>query len=104
MIHNVRDLKLMGRECNNPLLCERTGKPHHKWRPVVSMGKVSQYVTGEEREYPRGFCDSYAERLDSLVKSGQVTSFLEVYSGPNAPLSKRLYSPVSEQDGCTWER
>ena len=90
LIHNSKGLKAMGKECTNPRICDRTGKPHHKWRPIVSMGKVSQYVTGEEREYPKGFCDCYAVCLDEEVKSGHIRSFLEVYSGPNAPLSNSV--------------
>ena len=81
LIHNVPELELMGRVCNEYSRCARTGLPHEKWRPIVSGGKVAQFITGEEREYPKGFCDEYARLLPPLG------SFLEVYSGPNAPLS-----------------
>ena len=90
LIHNVPSLEGMGRVCSNPRMCDRAGKPHHKWRPIVNMGKVSQYVTGEEREYPRGFCSAYAQCLDGPAEDGLINSFVEVYSGPNAPLSDAI--------------
>ncbi len=90
LVHNLSCLRGMGRVCSNPRICDRSGKTHHKWRPIVSMGKVSQYVTGEEREYPRGFCESYAACLDNPVQGGSLSSFVEIYSGPNAPLSNAI--------------
>ena len=89
MVHNVPELNAMGLLCKNYRLCERTGRPHEKWRPVIADGRVAQFITGEEREYPVGFCTKYAQSLP------QISSFLEIYSGPNAPLSRA----VSESRG-----
>ena len=89
LIHNVPELCGIGLTCKDYKLCERTGRPHKKWRPVVAEGKVAQFVTGEEREYPVGFCEVYANCIPPIK------SFLEIYSGPNAPLSKA----VSEKMG-----
>ena len=95
LIHNLECLRSMEKSCPDPKLCCRTSKPHHKWRPIVSSGRVTQYITGEEREYPEGFCKAYAEALRTDISMGSIRSFVEVYSGPNAPLS----SAVSECTG-----
>ena len=60
-------------------------RPHLKWRPTVHNGQVLQSQTGDEREYPVGFCKEYAKAAGLVLGSGG--SFLEVFSGPNAPLS-----------------
>ena len=90
LIHNLSSLKGMNLECESNGLCSRTGRPHEKWRPLVSRGKVEQFVTGEEREYPSGFCSAYSRLLTEDIMGGKIHSFVEVYSGPNAPLSKAL--------------
>ena len=78
----------MGRRCEGHDTCSRTGLPHLRWRPTVSGGRVVQFKTGDEREYPRGFCESYASTMKSMTPSPK--SFVEVYSGPNAPLSQAV--------------
>lgn len=90
LIHNVEGLRVLEKICSGGMMCDRTGRPHEKWRPVVAQGRVHQYITGEEREYPQGFCAAYAEGLSREVKAGTIRSFLEVYSGPNAPLSEAV--------------
>ena len=90
LIHNVEGLRILEKTCSGGTLCDRTGKPHERWRPVVAQGRVHQYITGEEREYLVGFCEKYAEGLSREVRSGSLTSFLEIYSGPNAPLSDAI--------------
>ena len=95
LIHNLECLKDMEKTCPDSRLCARTSKPHHKWRPIVSSGRVTQYITGEEREYPEGFCKAYAEALRPSISSGSIKSLVEIYSGPNAPLS----SAISELAG-----
>ena len=90
LIHNIPSLEGMSLECESNGLCARTGRPHEKWRPLVSQGKVEQFVTGEEREYPSGFCSTYSKLLTENVMRGRVRSFVEVYSGPNAPLSRAV--------------
>lgn len=39
-----------------------------------------QFTTGDEREYPEGFCESYAACLAPELKGGE--RFAEVFSGP----------------------
>ena len=75
----------IARICLGTRVCDRTGEPHLRWRPRVQNGKILQFSTGEEREYPPGFCDTYAKGLhdNEMV----VKSFVEIFSGPNAPLS-----------------
>ena len=53
-----------------------------------------QFTTGEEREYPLGFCKSYALAASKILKQGQ--SFVDVFSGPNAPLSLEVASNFGE--------
>eukprot|EP00435_Cladocopium_sp_Y103_P071893 s30_g38.t1 len=69
-------------------LCQRTGQKHLRWRPTVSGGKVIQFQTGDEREYPIGFCDEYAEAAVEVLKESG--TFVEVFSGANAPLSAAI--------------
>ena len=49
---------------------------------------IVQFVTGEEREYPKGFCRTYSKIAAEILKEGE--RFVEVFSGPNAPLSQEL--------------
>ena len=59
---------------------------HQEWAPRVVNGRVVSFATGEEREYPKEFCAAYAKGLLKAVGQDDMT-FLEVFSGPNAPLS-----------------
>ena len=80
-------LRLINRQCHGTV-CKRSGERHLKWRPTTSGGRVIQFQTGDEREYPVGFCDAYAScASDFLSQSGK---FVEVFSGPNAPLSSAV--------------
>ena len=72
----------MNKVCGDPKICAR----HLKWRPAVAHSKVLQFTTGDEGEYPLGFCEAYAECL--VDQPGGI--FTEVFSGPNAPLSAAI--------------
>ena len=48
---------------------------------------ILQFSTGEEREYSVGFCDAFAKGLKT---DDSVNSFVEIFSGPNAPLSHSI--------------
>ena len=96
LIHNVQSLTKMEVECHAGRLCARSGLAHEKWRPVVHAGRVQQFTTGEEREYPAGFCSAYADLLPASL-----SGFLEVFSGPNAPLSNAVSLRFT---GCGVER
>ena len=44
-----------------------------------------------EREYPLGFCEAFAEGLALLLEeSKESMRFIEIFSGPNAPLSTEV--------------
>ena len=81
-------IRWIGLKCEGNL-CQRTGEPHRRWRPTVSCGKVVQFQTGDEREYPVGFCDAYSSAVKEILRrvAGEDNCFVEVFSGPNAPLS-----------------
>ena len=49
--------KWIGLTYSKSKFCDRIGLPHLKRRPTVSGGRVVQLKTGDEREYPVGFCD-----------------------------------------------
>ena len=87
-------IKEIGRECKGSRHCERTGQPHLKWKPLTSGSKVIQFTTGEEREYPIGFCRSYARAAKSLLDG--IKRFVEIFSGPNAPLSGEVAMEFGE--------
>ena len=88
LITNRVEFERMGKICKGNKICDRTGEPHLKWRPVVHAGKVMQFTTGDEREYPEGFCSEYAECMRGRLEAGE--SFVEIFSGPNAPLSSAV--------------
>ena len=89
LIHNIPGLvSYIGRLCSNSKICSRTGVSHLSWKPSVINGRVTSFPTGEEREYPQGFCAAYALGIGTLQEEDQ--SFLEVFSGANAPLSQAV--------------
>ena len=89
LIHNVEALdQALNRICLGNRKCSRTGSSHLTWNPVVRMGKVETFGTGDEKEHPLEFCQSYARGVASLAsKQGGRLVFLECYSAPRAPLS-----------------
>ena len=87
LIHNIPHLKgKIGKLCPSSGRCKRTGLPHLSWKPRVVGGKVTSFATSDEREYPAGFCEEYAAAIKSMKDLSSAT-FLEVFSGENAPLS-----------------
>ena len=89
LLTNVRPLaELIGRVCKGGRVCERTGKPHKNWKPMVAEGRILSFSTEEEREYPIGFCKSYAQATLEYLKPGD--AFVEVFSGRKAPLSREV--------------
>ena len=96
LIHNHPPLALViGQKCDGKDVCTRTGRRHKDWRPKVKGGRVVSFSTGEEREYPLEFCSAYAKGIEDLTNSHSF-SFLEVFSGPNAPLSAAVAATVGE--------
>eukprot|EP00435_Cladocopium_sp_Y103_P009343 s2629_g2.t1 len=96
-----RFVEYIGKLCDGKL-CIRTGQCHLKWRPTVHGGQVLQFQTGDEREYPIGFCQEYAKAAREVL--GETGRFLEVFSGPNAPLSVCVGTEIgSPVPGCKLE-
>ena len=85
----------IGKTCDGSHTCLRTGEKHLKWRPTVSSGRVTQFKTGDEREYPQGFCELYAEAAELIL--GTHGRFCEVFSGPNAPLSQEVARKIGSR-------
>ena len=86
---------LEGRLCRGRDLCERTGAPHLTWAPVVRDGVIATYPTEAEAEYPAGLCVEVAKGVAELVEAAHSGDryewdFIEVFSGPNAPLSRAV--------------
>ena len=73
--------------CASEGRCSRTGLPHDDFRPSVKNGKVVTFKTAEEREYPVGWCEAYARGLARSAQDGTLSSFVEIFSGPRAPLT-----------------
>lgn len=97
LIHNIPGMSLhISLICENERKCCRTKLPHKNWKPKVVGGRVVSFATGEEREYPSGFCRAYAEGLKGLMEGGDKT-FIEIFSGPNAPLSQAVAETVGER-------
>jgi len=89
LISNVKHFKkYIGLVCSGGATCDRNGLKHLKWKPKTFGNKVVQFTTGEEREYPKGFCEAYARAVREFLP--EKSSFLEIFSGPNAPLSRAI--------------
>ena len=71
LICNRDEFSSMGRLCTGSTICDRTGTPHLKWHPTTSGGKVVQFTTGDEREYPIGFVRHMRHvQVDSWASKG----------------------------------
>eukprot|EP00435_Cladocopium_sp_Y103_P021759 s2411_g5.t1 len=95
LICNHPVFKEMGLSCKGGSVCDRTGLKHLKWRPTTSGGRVVQFTTGDEREYPSGFCTAYARCAAKIL--GSKGTFMEVFSGPNAPLTRAMCQQLGEE-------
>lgn len=97
LIHNVPELdEGLGLVCHNERCCERTGLAHLSWKPKVDKGKVVSFSTGDERECPLEFCERYAEAMRKHHGGKGDFSFVEIFSGPNAPLSCAMAKAFGE--------
>ena len=76
MIVNSSSLKESFKDtlCGSDSVCASANLSHLKWKPLVKDGKVLRFKTGDERE-------------SSSELSGP---FVEVFSGPNAPLGRAV--------------
>ena len=95
--------------------CEFSGEPRQSWRATWKDGFATT-VTGPESEYPLGMCSSMAKQIALCpgaapeLASSLPFTFLEVFSGPNAPLAQAVRQafpggrpkPMENEDGATW--
>ena len=84
----------MGGLATASTVCDRRGAPHLRWCPTT-CGKVVQFTTGDEREYPHGFCSEYTLCASSVL--GSRRTFVEVFLGPNALPSREVCSLLGEK-------
>ena len=105
LIHNAAELHdAVSRICKSESRCSRTGERHLGWKPQVLEGRVKSFSTGEEREYPKGFCESYAAGVSRLAdRLGSSITFVEIFSGPHAPLSKAVAESLEDDEYTTPE-
>ena len=60
-------------------------------------GKIVSFSTGDEREYPLAFCQKYAVALKERAQRTGDFSFVEIFSGPNAPLTCEVAKALGEK-------
>ena len=92
----------LDRICLNPKCCTRTGQSHPVWEHQVEGGTVTKFATRDLAEYPRGYCTVVAEALiQYLARVGcsKQHSFIEIFCGNNAPLTKAAEEELSRING-----
>ena len=98
---NAEELRALEILYTSDQVCDRTGKPHESWEPIVQDGLVTAFRSKEEAEYPSGLCEAFAEAavrrfekrgMDAKDEAKAESHFIEIFSGPNAPLSKAMAS------------
>ena len=95
LTHNIPELRgHVSLLCQDEKICTRTGAPHDSFKPVVVNSRVVSFPTSDEREYPKGWCEAYALGCRALSSRLGRLNFLEVFSGPNAPLSFSVSSSL----------
>ena len=94
--------------------CDFSGVPHLSWATSWKDGRV-ETQTAPESQYPTGMCVALAKQIAacpdiSLSLTSQMPyAFLEVFSGPEAPLTQAVRSalagwrpkPVEDENGPT---
>lgn len=92
-LSNAADLSAVERRCEVARGggCARTGRPHAPWTPFVDEGRQVRFPTAQEAEYPEELCrvmvDALAEEVHKRAAKSRY-DFFEVFSGPNAPMSR----------------
>ena len=81
--------------------CDYTGVPHLAWEATCKEGEVVT-VTEGEAEYPAELCKELARGVVQCLASSSALSaktpfaFIEVFSGPNAPLTSAVKQAFGE--------
>ena len=83
--------------CGSEEKCDRTGKPHLSWTPIVNARRsITDFPTEPEAEYPPDLCVAIANGCCRFLETetGKLRparfDFTEVFSGPRAPLTREL--------------
>ena len=84
----------VGRVCRDKRVCTRTNEPHEEFKNVVEGGKVLSYGTTGTSEFPEELCGVQAEAALSALSNMDLSKydfcFLEVFCGPNGPLTQAM--------------
>jgi len=85
--------------CASAAVCSRTGRPHASWQHEVQQGRVTHFSTGDLTEYPAGLCKAkargYVRYLKRVGPADKSFVFLQVFSGPNAPLTGAVRAAIA---------
>ena len=82
--------------------CDFSGRPHKTWAPTWKDGRAVT-VTETEAEYPQDLCKAMAGPIAMCPGAAPELAarfpyvFLEVYSGPNAPLTQAVRAAVGAE-------
>ena len=96
----------------------RDSKAHTLWRHELGDGKGVMCSTSALSEYPKGYCvaltRAYRAFLSRVGSGGREFPFLEIFSGPNSPLTREVklaladplvsslpWGPLGEESACS---
>jgi hypothetical protein len=84
----------LNRTCSDRKVCSRTKCPHEAFTHEIKDGWVSKFGTAGTAEYPEELCEVQAKGIvEAIVERALFNfkfSFVEVFSGPNAPLTEAV--------------
>ncbi len=84
----------LNRTCSDRKVCSRTNCPHEAFTHEIKDGWVSKFGTAGTAEYPEELCEVQAKGIvEAIVERALFNfkfSFVEVFSGPNAPLTEAV--------------
>ena len=94
---------LQHKMCGAAGVCDRTGKMHRTWTPVVEGGQVVSYPTAAESGYPRGLNALIAEVIAKGVEQRRQSKafdfeFSEVFSGRRARLTRAVAAALGVEE------
>ena len=115
LITNIESLSTsLGRVCKDVRVCSRTKAPHSAFAHEVKDGRVVKFGTAGTSEYPRELREIRGKVIvDEVMSRGLLHfkfSFVEVFSGPKAPLTEAVKgwrgigSPIPASKRRLWGR
>ena len=100
LINNIEGFdEEIGLLCKSAAVCSRTHCAHDSFKHNVEDGKVTNFGTEGTSEYPLGLTRIQAKLTIAAVwKKGlqKKYSFIEIFSGPNAPLTASAREAIDE--------